>query len=229
VKPLVLIVEDEAPLVALLRYNLEKEGFAVAEAADGEEALLQIAERRPDAVLLDWMLPLVSGIEVCRQIRRAPATRSTPVIMLTARGEEGDRVRGLNSGADDYVVKPFSLSELIARLRAVIRRAQPNAGEQMLRYADVSMDLVAHRVTRAGKPIHLGPTEFRLLRHFLQQPRRVFSREQLLDQVWSHDAEIELRTVDVHIRRLRKALNEAGTGDLLRTVRSVGYALDRTR
>jgi len=229
VKPLVLIVEDEAPLVALLRYNLEKEGFAVAEAADGEEALLQIAERRPDAVLLDWMLPLVSGIEVCRQIRRAPATRSTPVIMLTARGEEGDRVRGLNSGADDYVVKPFSLGELVARLRAVIRRAQPNATEQMLRYADVTMDLVAHRVSRAGKPIHLGPTEFRLLRHFLQHPRRVFSREQLLDQVWSQDAEIELRTVDVHIRRLRKALNETGAGDLLRTVRSVGYALDRIR
>jgi two-component system phosphate regulon response regulator PhoB len=229
VKPLVLIVEDEAPLVALLRYNLEKEGFAVSEAADGEEALLQIAERRPDAVLLDWMLPLVSGIEVCRQIRRAPATRSMPVIMLTARGEEGDRVRGLNSGADDYVVKPFSLSELVARLRAVIRRAQPNADEQMLRYADVTMDLVAHRVSRAGKPVHLGPTEFRLLRHFLQYPRRVFSREQLLDQVWSQDAEIELRTVDVHIRRLRKALNEVGTGDLLRTVRSVGYALDRVR
>jgi len=229
VKPLVLIVEDEAPLVALLRYNLEKEGFAVAEAADGEEALLQIAERRPDAVLLDWMLPLVSGIEVCRQIRRAPATRSMPVIMLTARGEEGDRVRGLNSGADDYVVKPFSLGELVARLRAVIRRAQPNADEQILRYADVTMDLVAHRVSRGGKPVHLGPTEFRLLRHFLQHPRRVFSREQLLDQVWSQDAEIELRTVDVHIRRLRKALNEAGTGDLLRTVRSVGYALDRVR
>jgi two-component system phosphate regulon response regulator PhoB len=229
VKPLVLIVEDEAPLVALLRYNLEKEGFAVAEATDGEEALLQIAERRPDAVLLDWMLPLVSGIEVCRQIRRAPATRSMPVIMLTARGEEGDRVRGLNSGADDYVVKPFSLSELVARLRAVIRRAQPNADEQILRYADVTMDLVAHRVSRGGKPVHLGPTEFRLLRHLLQHPRRVFSREQLLDQVWSQDAEIELRTVDVHIRRLRKALNEAGTGDLLRTVRSVGYALDRVR
>jgi two-component system phosphate regulon response regulator PhoB len=229
VKPLVLIVEDEAPLVALLRYNLEKEGFAVAEATDGEEALLQIAERRPDAVLLDWMLPLVSGIEVCRQIRRAPATRSMPVIMLTARGEEGDRVRGLNSGADDYVVKPFSLGELVARLRAVIRRAQPNADEQILRYADVTMDLVAHRVSRGGKPVHLGPTEFRLLRHFLQHPRRVFSREQLLDQVWSQDAEIELRTVDVHIRRLRKALNEAGTGDLLRTVRSVGYALDRVR
>jgi two-component system phosphate regulon response regulator PhoB len=179
--------------------------------------------------LLDWMLPLVSGIEVCRQIRRAPATRSMPVIMLTARGEEGDRVRGLNSGADDYVVKPFSLSELVARLRAVIRRAQPNADEQILRYADVTMDLVAHRVSRGGKPVHLGPTEFRLLRHFLRHPRRVFSREQLLDQVWSQDAEIELRTVDVHIRRLRKALNEAGTGDLLRTVRSVGYALDRIR
>ena len=228
-KPLVLVVEDEAPLVTLLRYNLEKEGFAVVEAADGEEALLRIAEQKPDAVLLDWMLPLLSGIEVCRQIRRAPATRSLPVIMLTARGEEGDRVRGLNSGADDYVVKPFSLSELVARLRAVIRRAQPNADEQMLRYADVTMDLVAHRVSRAGKPVHLGPTEFRLLRHFLQYPRRVFSREQLLDQVWSQDAEIELRTVDVHIRRLRKALNEVATGDLLRTVRSVGYALDRVR
>ena len=228
-KPLVLIVDDEAPLVTMLRYNLEREGFAVDAAADGEEALLRVAERRPDAVLLDWMLPLVSGLEVCRQIRRAPATRLLPVIMLTARGEEGDRIRGLDSGADDYVVKPFSLSELIARLRAVIRRAQPNASEQTLRYADVTMDLVAHRVTRAGKAIHLGPTEFRLLRHFLQQPRRVFSREQLLDQVWSQDAEIELRTVDVHIRRLRKALNEAGAGDLLRTVRSVGYALDRTR
>jgi two-component system phosphate regulon response regulator PhoB len=227
VKPLVLIVEDEAPLVTLLRYNLEKEGFAVAEAADGEEALLRIAEQKPDAVLLDWMLPLLSGIEVCRQIRRAPATRSLPVIMLTARGEEGDRVRGLNSGADDYVVKPFSLGELVARLRAVIRRAQPNAGEDVLRYADVTMDLVAHRVSRAGEPVHLGPTEFRLLRHFLQNPARVFSREQLLDRIWGHYAEVELRTVDVHIRRLRKALNAIGEGDLVRTVRSVGYSLDR--
>jgi two-component system phosphate regulon response regulator PhoB len=225
--PVVLIVEDEAPLVTLLRYNLEKEGFAVAEAADGEEALLRIAEQKPDAVLLDWMLPLLSGIEVCRQIRRAPATRSLPVIMLTARGEEGDRVRGLNSGADDYVVKPFSLGELVARLRAVIRRAQPNAGEDLLRYADVTMDLVAHRVSRAGEPVHLGPTEFRLLRHFLQNPARVFSREQLLDRIWGHYAEVELRTVDVHIRRLRKALNEVGEGDLVRTVRSVGYSLDR--
>ena len=228
-KPLVLIVEDEAPLVTMLRYNLEREGFAVDEAADGEEALLRIAERRPDAVLLDWMLPLVSGLEVCRQIRRAPSTRSLPVIMLTARGEEGDRVRGLDSGADDYVVKPFSPSELVARLRAVIRRAQPDAVDNVLRYADVEMDLTAHRVSRGGKAIHLGPTEFRLLRHFLQNPGRVFSREQLLDRVWGPDAELEIRTVDVHIRRLRRALNANGRSDLLRTVRSVGYALDTGR
>ncbi|HEV2336977.1 MAG TPA: phosphate regulon transcriptional regulator PhoB [Stellaceae bacterium] len=225
-KPLVLIVEDEAPLVTMLRYNLEREGFAVDEAADGEEALLRIAERRPDAVLLDWMLPLVSGLEVCRQIRRVPATRSLPVIMLTARNEESDRIRGLDSGADDYVVKPFSPSELVARLRAVIRRTQPSAGAEILRYADLEMDLVAHRATRAGSPVHLGPTEFRLLRHFMQHPGRVFSREQLLDRVWGHDAEVEMRTVDVHIRRLRKTLNAAGGSDLLRTVRSVGYALD---
>jgi two-component system, OmpR family, phosphate regulon response regulator PhoB len=227
VKPLVLIVEDEAPLVALLRYNLEKEGFAVAEAADGEEALLQIAERRPDAVLLDWMLPLVSGIEVCRQIRRAPATRSTPVIMLTARGEEGDRVRGLNSGADDYVVKPFSPSELVARLRAVMRRAQPGATQDVLQFADIELDNVAHRVTRNGTPVHLGPTEFRLLRYLMMHPGRVFSREQLLDSVWGHDVYLEARTVDVHIRRLRKALNSDGAVDVVRTVRSAGYALDR--
>ena len=228
-KPLVLIVEDEAPLVTMLRYNLEREGFAVAAAGDGEEALLRIAEHTPDAVLLDWMLPLVSGIEVCRQIRRSPATRSVPVIMLTARGEEGDRIRGLESGADDYVVKPFSPSELVARLRAVIRRAQPSAGETELRYADVTMDLIAHRVTRANRRIHLGPTEFRLLRHFLQNPGRVFSREQLLDRVWGQDSEIEMRTVDVHIRRLRKALNQHGGAELLRTVRSVGYSLDDSR
>ena len=227
-QPRVLIVEDEAPLVTMLRYNLEREGFAVEEAADGEEALLRIAERRPDAVLLDWMLPLVSGLEVCRQLRRAPATRGLPVIMLTAKGEEGDRIRGLDSGADDYVVKPFSPSELVARLRAVIRRAQPSAAENILRYADVAMDLTAHRVSRLGRPVHLGPTEFRLLRHFLQQPGRVFSREQLLDGVWGHDSEVEMRTVDVHIRRLRKALNGGGGKDLLRTVRSVGYALDST-
>ena len=225
-KPLVLIVEDEAALVTMLRYNLEKEGFAVCVAADGEEALIQIAERKPEVVLLDWMLPLVSGIEVCRQIRRAPASRTLPIIMLTARGEEGDRVRGLNSGADDYVVKPFSPTELIARLRAVMRRAQPTSGEDVLRFADLAMDLVAHRVTRNGKPIHLGPTEFRLLRFLMQHPGRVFSREQLLDQVWGHDVYVEVRTVDVHIRRLRKALNAEKTADLIRTVRAAGYALD---
>ena len=225
-KPVILIVEDEAPLVTMLRYNLEREGFAVDEAAHGEEALLRIAERRPDAVLLDWMLPHVSGLEICRQIRRAPSTRSLPVIMLTARGEESDRIRGLDSGADDYVVKPFSPNELIARVRAVIRRTTPEPEDGMLRYADLEMDLVAHRAYRAGRAIHLGPTEFRLLRHFLQNPRRVFSREQLLDRVWGHDAELELRTVDVHIRRLRRALNANDGRDLLRTVRSVGYALD---
>jgi two-component system phosphate regulon response regulator PhoB len=171
---------------------------------------------------------LVSGLEVCRQIRRASATRSLPVIMLTARGAEGDRIRGLDSGADDYVVKPFSPSELVARLRAVIRRAQPNAADNLLRYADIAMDLAAHRVSRAEQPVHLGPTEFRLLRHFLHNPGRVFSREQLLDRVWGNDSEIEMRTVDVHIRRLRVALNAGGATDLLRTVRSVGYALDTT-
>jgi len=226
-KPTVLIVEDEAPLVTMLRYNLEKEGFQVSEASDGEEALVQIAERKPDIVLLDWMLPLVSGIEVCRRLRRSPETRALPVVMLTARGEEGDRVRGLDSGADDYVVKPFSLSELVARLRAVIRRAQPSSADEVLHFADVTMDLAAHRVLRAGKPIHLGPTEYRLLRHLLRYPGRVFSREQLLDAVWGHDVYVEARTVDVHIRRLRKALNMSGAADIVRTVRSAGYAIDR--
>jgi len=225
-KPMVLIVEDEAPLVTLLRYNLEKEGFAVCSAGDGEEALLQIAENKPDAVLLDWMLPLVSGLEVCRQIRRSPSSRSLPIILLTARGEEADRVRGLDSGADDYIVKPFSPSELVARLRAVIRRAQPSAADDTLQYADVAMDLAAHRVSRAGRAVHLGPTEFRLLHHFMLYPGRVFSREHLLDRVWGPHAEVEMRTVDVHIRRLRKALNIDGCRDLVRTVRSVGYALD---
>jgi two-component system, OmpR family, phosphate regulon response regulator PhoB len=225
-KPTVLIVEDEAPLVTMLRYNLEKEGFQVCEAGDGEEALVQIAERKPDIVLLDWMLPLVSGIEVCRRLRRSPETRALPVIMLTARGEENDRVRGLDSGADDYVVKPFSPSELVARLRAVIRRAQPSVAEEVLQFADVTMDLAAHRVSRAGKAIHLGPTEFRLLRHLMRYPGRVFSRELLLDAVWGHDVYVEPRTVDVHIRRLRKALNDNDAADIVRTVRSAGYAID---
>ena len=225
-KPLVLVVEDEVPLLTLLRYNLEKEGFRVAEARDGEEALVAVKDSKPDLVLLDWMLPLVSGIEVCRQIRRMPETRNLPVVMLTARGEEADKVRGLNSGADDYVTKPFSPSELTARLKAVLRRARPATGEEMLRFADLAMDLSGHRVTRDGRNVHLGPTEFRLLRFFLEHPGRVFSREQLLDAVWGRDVYVEPRTVDVHIRRLRKAVNGDDGIDLIRTVRSAGYALD---
>jgi two-component system phosphate regulon response regulator PhoB len=226
--PLILVVEDEPALATLLRYNLEKEGFTVAEAHDGEEALLQLSERTPDAVLLDWMLPQVSGLEICRRIRRTPQWRTLPVIMLTAKGEEVDRVRGLEGGADDYVVKPFGVTELVARLKAVLRRARPTAGAETLRYADLVMDLASHRVTRNGDPVHLGPTEFRLLRVLLERPGRVFSREQLLDAVWGRESEIEPRTVDVHIRRLRKALNEDGRRDLIRTVRAAGYAVDQT-
>ena len=226
-RPLILVVEDEPALSTLLRYNLEKEGFAVAEAHDGEEALLQLSERTPDAVLLDWMLPQVSGLEICRRIRRTPQWRGLPVIILTAKGEEADRVRGLEGGADDYVVKPFGVAELLARLKAVMRRARPSVGTETLRYADLQMDLASHRVTREGGAVHLGPTEFRLLRVLLERPGRVFSREQLLDAVWGRDSEIEPRTVDVHIRRLRKALNEGGRRDLIRTVRAAGYALDR--
>ncbi|MFM2044859.1 MAG: phosphate regulon transcriptional regulatory protein PhoB [Pseudomonadota bacterium] len=225
-KPLILIVEDEVDLVTLLKYNLEKEGFRVVAASDGEEALLLANEQTPHLILLDWMLPLMSGLEVCRQLRRNAKTREVPVIMLTARGEEADKVRGLNSGADDYISKPFSPTELVARIRAVLRRASPGLAEETLRFSDVIMDLAAHRVRRDGKDIHLGPTEFRLLRHFMQHPGRVFSREQLLDVVWGHDVYVEPRTVDVHIRRLRKALNEDTMPDLIRTVRSAGYALD---
>ncbi|MDQ0534205.1 phosphate regulon transcriptional regulator PhoB [Azospirillum picis] len=225
-KPLVLIVEDEADILTLLKYNLEKEGFRVATASDGEEALLAAGEQTPHIVLLDWMLPLMSGLEVCRQLRRNAKTRDIPIIMLTARGEEGDRVRGLNSGADDYITKPFSPTELVARMRAVLRRASPGMTDEVLTFADVTMDLAAHRVRRNGRDVHLGPTEFRLLRHFMQHAGRVFSREQLLDLVWGHDVYVEPRTVDVHIRRLRKALNEEDELDLIRTVRSAGYALD---
>lgn len=225
-KPRVLIVEDERALVTMLRYNLEKAGFEVAEAFDGEEALLAIAEKKFDVVLLDWMLPLVSGIEVCRRLRRSRKTRALPILFLTARGEETDRVRGLENGADDYVVKPFSPSELIARLRALIRRSQAGAGEEMLTCADVAVDLNQHRVTRGGKPVHLGPTEFRLLAHLMRHKGRVFSRDQLLDAIWGDDAEVEARTVDVYIRRLRKALNESGEIDIVRTVRSAGYAVE---
>ncbi|HEX4572417.1 MAG TPA: phosphate regulon transcriptional regulator PhoB [Dongiaceae bacterium] len=224
--PLVLVVEDEAALVTLLRYNLEREGFRVAEARDGEEAMLQIAEQMPDLVVLDWMLPLMSGIEVCRQLRRLPETRRLPIVMLTARGEEGDKLRGLDAGADDYVTKPFSPSELIARLRAVLRRSRPERDGETLQYQDLVMDLASHRVRRNGREVHLGPTEFRLLRHLLENQGRVFSREQLLDMVWGRDVYVEPRTVDVHIRRLRKAINADEETDLIRTVRAAGYALD---
>jgi two-component system phosphate regulon response regulator PhoB len=226
--PHVLIVEDEEALVTLLTYNLEREGFTTSVARDGDEALLLAREMPPDLILLDWMLPLTSGLEVCRQLRRGRETRAIPIIMLTARAEETDKLRGLESGADDYVVKPFSPKELIARMRAVLRRARPALGDERLGFADVEMDLVAHRVRRAGREIHLGPTEFRLLRHFLESPGRVFSRTQLLDSVWGREADIEPRTVDVHIRRLRKALNGECEPDLIRTVRAAGYALDET-
>jgi two-component system phosphate regulon response regulator PhoB len=225
-KPLVLVVEDEAALVTMLRYNLEKQGFRVEEAADGQEALTLIAETRPDLVLLDWMLPAMSGLEVCRQIRRRPATRDLPVIMVTARTEDQDAVRGLNTGADDYITKPFSIDALLARIRALLRRSSVLPAKGRLTFHDVAMDLVAHRVQRNGRPVHLGPTEFRLLEYFMQHPRRVFSREELLDAVWGRDIHVEARTVDVHIRRLRKAMNAGDELDIVRTVRAAGYALD---
>ena len=225
-QPLVLIIEDEAPVVTLLRYNLEKDGYRVIEAPDGDEGLEMARDDAPDIILLDWMLPLVSGIEVCRRLRRGPETRKIPVIMLTARGEEGDKLRGLDSGADDYITKPFTPSEVMARMRAVLRRSAPDLQEDTLSFQDLTLDLVSHRVRRGDRDIHLGPTEFRLLEHFLRAPGRVYSREQLLDSVWGRDIYVELRTVDSHIRRLRKAINEGADHDLIRTVRSVGYALD---
>ena len=225
-KPAILVVEDEAALVTLLRYNLEKSGYAVDEATDGEEALIRVAESKPDLVLLDWMLPSLSGIEVCRQIRRRPETRALPIIMLTARAEDQDMVRGLNTGADDYITKPFSTEALLARIRSLLRRASPSAELAPLSFGDIHMDLASHRVMRNGRPVHLGPTEYRLLEFFLSHPKRVFSREQLLNSVWGQDIHVEPRTVDVHIRRLRKALNDGDLPDIVRTVRSAGYALD---
>jgi two-component system phosphate regulon response regulator PhoB len=222
----VLIIEDEAPLQKLLAYNLRAAGFDTTAAHDGEEALLLIAEQAPDLILLDWMLPQLSGLELCRRLRRRPETAHIPIIMLTARGEEPDRLRGLETGADDYVTKPFSPAELIARIRAVLRRVRPALAGQVLTFHDPSMDLAAHRVFRADREIHLSPTEFRLLRHFLESPGRVFGRAQLLDRVWGGDLEIEPRTVDATIRRLRRALNAGGETDVLRTVRAEGYSLD---
>ena len=227
VKPSVLIAEDESALVTLLRYNLEREGYRVLEAKDGEEALLVAAEEKPDLVLLDWMLPQLSGIEVCRRLRTRMETRNMPIVMLTARGEENDRIRGLDTGADDYLTKPFSMTELLARLRAVMRRIRPSLAEDVVQVGDIEMDRSAHRVRRAGKEIHLGPTEYKLLDHLIQHPGRVFSREQLLDAVWGSDVYVEARTVDVQVGRLRKALNtDDSQRDPIRTVRSAGYALD---
>jgi two-component system phosphate regulon response regulator PhoB len=224
-RPNVLVVEDEDALATLLRYNLEKEGYEATVAADGEEAMLAIDERMPDVVLLDWMLPNVSGVEVCRRLRSQRETRNLPVIMLTARGEESDRLRGLETGADDYIVKPFSMAELIARIRAVLRRIRPGLAADQLQYREIILDRVAHRVTRNGRELHLGPTEYRLLEHLMQHPDRVFSREQLLDAVWGSDVYVETRTVDVHVGRLRKTLMAGGGPDPIRTVRSAGYSL----
>ncbi len=222
----VLVVEDEEALAQLLKYNLEKEGYSVSVAVDGEEALIVAEEAGPDLVVLDWMLPKASGAEVCRRLRARKETRNTPIVMLTARGEESDRIRGLDMGADDYITKPFSMSELLARLRAVMRRIRPGLAEDKLTCGDILMDRVSHRVRRGAREVHLGPTEFRILEHLMQHPARVFSREQLLDAVWGSDIYVEARTVDVHIGRLRKALMVGEESDPIRTVRSAGYALD---
>lgn len=222
-----LLVEDDPALAELVSWNFRREDFDVRQTADGEEALLLAREAVPDIVLLDWMIEgPISGLEVCRQLRRAPATQNVPIIMLTARGEEEDRVRGLETGADDYVTKPFSPRELIARVHAVLRRVRPALAGETLSYGDLEMDTVGHKVRRGGVGVALGPTEFRLLKHFLEHPGWVFSRERLLDAVWGHDSDIEARTVDVHIRRLRKAINLGDRPDIIRTVRSAGYALD---
>jgi two-component system phosphate regulon response regulator PhoB len=222
----VLVVEDEEALAQLLKYNLEKEGYSVAVAKDGEEAMVSADETKPDLIVLDWMLPKTPGIEVCRRLRARQDTRNTPIVMLTARTEESDRIRGLDVGADDYLTKPFSMNELLARLRAVMRRIRPGLADDKVSCGDIIMDRVAHRVKRGSREVHLGPTEFRILDHLMQHPGRVFSREQLLDAVWGSDVYVEARTVDVHIGRLRKALMVGEETDPIRTVRSAGYALD---
>ncbi len=225
---LILIVEDEPAQAEVLSYNLKAEGYRVNLADDGEEALLMIEEEKPDLVVLDWMLPHVSGIEVCRRLQSNPVTKSLPVIMLTARGEESDKVRGLETGADDFVVKPYSPKEIIARVRAVLRRASGGIDEDRLESGTIVMDLAQHKVTRNEVPVHLGPTEFRLLKALMEKPGRVFSREQLLDRAWGRNIYVELRTVDVHIRRLRHALGSEESGDIIRTVRGSGYAFEES-
>jgi two-component system, OmpR family, phosphate regulon response regulator PhoB len=227
-KPSVLIVEDESALCTLLRYNLEREGYRVFEARNGDEALIVAAETSPDLIVLDWMLPELSGIEVCRRLRAKGESRNVPIIMLTARGEETDRIRGPDTGADDYIVKPFSMSEFLARSRAVMRRVRPGLVEDVIALGELMLDRTNHRIRRADREIHLGPTEYRILERLMQNPGRVFSREQLLDTVWGTDVYVEARTVDVHIGRLRKALNQTGERDPIRTVRSAGYSFDET-
>ncbi len=225
-QPDLLLIEDDEAIAELIVWHFAREGFSVRQTPDGEQALILVEERVPDIVLLDWMIESLPGIEVCRRLRRNPKSANVPIIMLTARGEEEDRIRGLETGADDYVTKPFSPRELVARVSAVLRRLRPALAGELLAYADIELDSVAHKVVRGGQVVAMGPTEFRLLRHFMEHPGRVFSRGQLLDSVWGQDSDIELRTVDVHIRRLRKAINLPGTADIIRTVRSAGYALD---
>jgi two-component system, OmpR family, phosphate regulon response regulator PhoB len=225
-KARLLLVEDDPSLVELLTWHFEKEDYQVDHTPDGEDALLRVEEWPPDVIVLDWMIEGVSGLEVCRRLRKSRAAANIPIVMVSGRGEEEDRIRGLETGADDYVTKPFSPRELVARVAAVNRRIRPAMAAEKLTYADIEMDLTSHKVKRSGKLVFLGPTEYRLLKHFLETPRRVFSRGQLMDALWGRSADIEMRTVDVHIRRLRKALSVAGGIDLIRTVRAAGYSLD---
>ncbi len=224
-QPCVLVVEDESAQREVLQYNLEAEGFRVVMAVNGDEALLMVREERPDLIVLDWMLPNVSGIEICRRVKANPETRSIPIIMLSARSEESDRVRGLETGADDYVVKPYSVVELMARLRTQLRRTRPASMGERLSYGDIMLDAAEHRVFRAGEPLKLGPTEFRLLSTLMEKPGRVWTRDQLLDRVWGRDIYVDTRTIDVHVGRLRKALMAHGGADPVRTVRGTGYSL----
>ncbi len=225
-KPSILVVEDDLALCELLTWNLGAEGYDVRSTGDGEEALLMVREQAPDAIILDWMIEQVPGIEVCRQLRKDKATSRVPILMLTARGEEEDRIRGLKTGADDYVTKPFSPRELMARVEALIRRSRPSLAGDLLAFDDLELDCASHRVRRGGEALHLGPTEFKLLRYFMERPNRVLSRQQILDGVWGMDSDIDERTVDVHIRRLRKAINRGDESDPIRTVRAAGYSMD---
>ena len=225
-KPSILVVEDDLALCELLTWNLGAEGYEVRSTGDGEEALVMVREQAPDAIILDWMIEQVPGIEVCRQLRKEKSTARVPILMLTARGEEEDRIRGFKTGADDYVTKPFSPRELMARVEALLRRSRPSLAGDVLVFGDLELDFASHRVRRKGEALHLGPTEFKLLRYFMERPNRVLSRQQILDGVWGMDSDIDERTVDVHIRRLRKAINRDGEADPIRTVRAAGYSMD---